>query len=125
MDGGRMNARDTLRALADGETIIDKDGFLWKVDEYDELVVKKLERERWIHSYSIFNGDCEIYKEYPLDFEQALRAMLDGKVVRSDLRPHLKQRFHDRRFEFNEDDDEWLDSYVPLEEQKAKWKVVE
>ncbi len=68
-----------------------------------------------------------IVEEYPLTFEQALRAMLDGKIVRCDLRLHLKQRFHDGCFEFKEDDadDEWLDSYFPYEEQKAKWKVVE
>lgn len=64
-------------------------------------------------------------EEYPLTFEQALRAMLDGKVVESNLHPHLKQRFNDGCFEYNGDDAEWRDSYFPLVEQKAKWKVVE
>ena len=36
-----MNARDTLRALADGKTIIGDNGYLWRIDEYDELVYRK------------------------------------------------------------------------------------
>lgn len=124
-----MNARDTLRALANGETIIDKDGFLWRLDEYDELVLRKPERERWARSYLIFNSNCEIYNEFPLTFEQALREMLDGKVVMCKEPFHgYAYRFHNGRFEDSHVNDcftKWEECGMPSFRQNSKWKVVE
>ena len=114
-----LTAREAMQALLDGKmlrkdevTIIPTEwGFQMQADDgaYKDIILR----------------DCEICKEYPLTFEQALRAMLDGKIVESDLNPNLKQRFYDGCFKYNGDDAEWRDSYFPLVEQKAKWKVVE
>lgn len=123
-----MNARDTLRALADGKTIIDKDGYLWKVDEYDELVLRKPERERWAHSYHIFNSNCEIYNEFTLDFEQALGEMLIGKTVMYETCEEYAYRFRNGRFESSCSDDEftkWDKCVIFTPMQEAKWKVIE
>ena len=123
-----MNARDTLRALANGETIIDKDGFLWRVDEYDDLVLRKPERERWVRSYLIFNSDCEIYNEFPLDFEHALIAMLDGRTVMRESSDEHAYRFRNGMFESSTKGDcftEWESCTMFASTQKAKWKVVE
>lgn len=122
-----MNARETLQALLDGKTIIGSSGHLWKLDEYDGLIYRKPEKKAWQESPMVFNGDCEVYEEYPLTFEEALRAMLDGKVVicnySSDARPH---RFHDGVFQFLYCNEKWSPAiWFEEKSQKAKWKVVE
>lgn len=126
-----MNARETLQALLDGKIIIDSSGYLWRLEEYDELVLRKPEGERWEHSHIIFNDDCKIYNEYPLTFEQALREMLDGKVVEVNV-PEANIRFSYRFnrelscFEFHPtSDDKWRMTKISECEQKSKWKVVE
>lgn len=125
-----LNARETMQALLDGETVI-----MWaqegcrvfvKLSE-DDMLVCRTDDETEYHEpkYTAFNHAESIYVEYPLNFELALRAMLNGKVVRSNYCPCLKQRFHDGCFESNDNGTEWRDTSFPYEEQKAKWKVVE
>ena len=123
-----MNARDTLQALLDGEIIIDSNGYLWRLDEHDELVQRKPEKERWEHSHIIFNDDCEIYNEYPLDFEHALIAMLDGRTVMRESSDEHAYRFRNGMFESSTKGDcftEWESCTMFASTQKAKWKVVE
>lgn len=121
-----MNARETFQALLDGETIIARDGSFWRLDEYNKLVLRKPERERWARSYSIFNNDCEIYNEYPLTFEQALREMLDGKTVMCEVFNDRKYLFSDGWFRFQYHDDEWIQAdWFEMRMRDAKWKVVE
>ena len=120
-----MNAREAMQALLDGKTLYDNIYRCWRMDDKGRLQMKWGDNGEWIESDTMWNDSCRIWEEYPLTFEQALRAMLEGKVVRSDLHPHIKQRFYDGCFEYNRDDAEWRDSYFPLGEQKSKWKVVE
>lgn len=123
-----MNARDTLRALADGKTIIGSNGYLWKLDEYDDLIQKKPEKKFWEHSQLVFNGDCEIHTDYLLDFEQALGEMLIGKTVMYENCEEYAYRFRNGRFESSCSDDEftkWEMCEVGSVMQKSKWKVVE
>ncbi len=121
-----MNAREAMQALLDGKTLCDNIGRCWKMDDRGKLQTRWDDNEKWIESDSIWNDSCRIWEKYPLTFEQALRAMLDEKVVSSDLYPRFRQRFHDGCFECKKDEDgEWMGSFFTLREQKAKWKVVE
>lgn len=121
-----MTARETMQALLDGKTLrYNRHGMdvRYKLDDKGNLLHIYEGNQMVLNSWTL--SDLEVYEEYPLTFEQALRAMLDGKIVKSDCYPLLKQRFHDGCFEYNEDDAEWMDSYFSFVEQKAKWKVVE
>lgn len=94
-----MNARETFQALLDGETIVGSNGYLWRLDDCDDLVQRRSVMEKWKESYIVFNGDCEIYREYPFTFEQALREMLKGKTMMYESCEEYRYRFHDGRFE--------------------------
>lgn len=122
-----MNARETLQALLDGKTIIGSSGHLWKLDEYDGLVHRKPEKKEWQESPMVFNGDCEVYEEYSLTFEEALREMLDGKIVMCNEPFPYAYRFHNGRFESAHVSDcftRWEQEGMPSFKQKSKWKVV-
>ncbi|MBP3386621.1 MAG: hypothetical protein J6K69_07210 [Candidatus Methanomethylophilaceae archaeon] len=125
-----LTAREAMQALLEGKTIYRR-GFDDSERKYMFKLSEKGQTVEWFDNgwmetmYIPLNGIEDVIEEYPLNFEQALRAMLDGKIVTSDLYPHLKQRFHDGCFEFKEDDAEWRDTYFAHVEQKAKWKVVE
>lgn len=117
-----MNAREAMQALLDGKvlrrgrvtTILTVWGLLIKVDNgtYEEIILE----------------DCEVVEEYPLTFEEALRAMLDGKVVKPEGYDDA-YRFRGE-FQFSVYADESKDVWDILEEfedcvQRGKWKVVE
>ena len=119
-----LNAREAMQALLDGKTLrYGPRDVCYKLDEDGDLVCTSKGVQNVLTVWTL--SDLEVYNEYPLTFEEALRAMLDGKIVGSDLYPRLKQRFHDGCFECKEDDAEWRDTYFAHVEQKAKWKVVE
>lgn len=69
-----------------------------------------------------------IVKEYPLTFEQALRAMLDGKTMMHENCGEYAYRFRNGRFESSCSDDEfteWEVCGVGSIMQTDMWKVVE
>ena len=120
-----LTAREAMQALLDGKGVIsDQDRLYWLTEE-DLLVF------RGVHGYVEFdlsemNQIVSIYEEspdYPLTFEEALKAMLDGKVVESQ-RCNNPTRFHDGRFEYL-CDDTWFFTDIQKFEQESKWKVVE
>ena len=120
-----LTAREAMQALLDGKGVIsDQDRLYWLTEE-DLLVF------RGVHGYVEFdlsemNQIVSIYEEspdYPLTFEEALKAMLDGKVVESQ-RCNNPTRFHDGRFEYL-CDDTWFFTDIHKFEQESKWKVVE
>lgn len=128
-----MNAKETMNALLGGETVImqSQEGYTVLVKLSEEgMLVCHTDDETEFHEplYTGFNHAEGIVEEYPLTFEEAIRAMLDGKVVvTNDLYPFFRQRFHDGHFEYKEEGEtEWMESYFPPCEQKGtKWKVVE
>lgn len=118
-----MNAKEAMQALLDGKVLrrggvtINPTvwGLLIKVDNgtYEEIILE----------------DCEVVEEYPLTFEGALRAMLDGKIVRckDEVFPGYVYRFHDNRFEDSHEKDyfmKWEPCTILPPAQKSKWKVV-
>lgn len=120
-----LTAREAMQALLDGKGVIsDQDRLYWLTEE-DLLVF------RGVHGYVEFdlsemNQIVSIYEEspdYPLTFEEALKAMLDGKVVESQ-RCNNPTRFHEGRFEYL-CDDTWFFTDIQKFEQESKWKVIE
>ena len=119
-----MTAREAMQALLDGKGVISDQDRLYWLTEQDRLVF------RGVHGYVEFdlsemNQIVSIYEEsldYPLTFEEALKAMLDGKVVKSQ-RCSNPTRFHEGRFEYL-CDDTWFFTDIQKFEQESKWKVV-
>lgn len=121
-----MNAREAMQALLDGKTMyLDKDKALYKFDCDGNLMVNASYTKGWV-PWLNFEG-IEIYEEYPLTFEQALTAMLDGKIVMCSEPFPYAYRFHNGRFESAHVSDcftKWEQEGMPSFKQNAKWKVV-
>lgn len=123
-----MNARETFQALLDGETIIGSNGYLWRLDDCDDLVQRRSVMEKWKETYIIFNGDCEIYKECTLTYKEAHFEMLKGKTVKCEMDERYAYRLHDDRFEsayYDDDFTEWSPCEISVFMRAVKWKVVE
>ena len=120
-----MTAREAMQALLDGKTLR-KDGVVitpavWGLlMKFNNGTCERITLE-----------DCEVVDEYPLTFEQALRAMLDGKIVevdRLDHKSNVSYRFNHESswFEFYAiSDGKWWMTHISECEQSCKWKVVE
>lgn len=123
-----LTAREAMQALLDGKILKDGDGRYWRMSDEGELQTKWEAKDDWIRAGSIWNGDCTIQEEYPLTFEQALTAMLDGKVVMcKELFNEYAYRFHNGRFESAHASDffpKWEQDDIPSYKQNSKWKVV-
>jgi len=122
-----MNGRDVMQALLDGKTMYrDKDKALYKFDCNGNLMVNAWYTKGWV-PWLNFEG-IEIYEEYPLTFEQALTAMLVGKVVVCEKNKWYAYRFHNGRFEDSHENNyftKWEECSILATVQKAKWKVLE
>ena len=119
-----MNAKETMQALLDGKTLrYNRNGMdvRYKLDDAGNLLQTHGCSYVVLRSWTL--ADLEVYEGYPLTFEQALREMLDGKVVESQ-RCNNPTRFHEGRFEYL-CDDTWFFTDIQKFEQKSKWKVVE
>lgn len=117
-----MTTEKAMKALLEGMTLR-KDGVVITPAEwgllmkFDDGTCSKIVLE-----------DCEVVNEYPFDFEQAVRAMLDGRIMTCDANDWYAYRFRNGVFESSRDWDyypmwERCSIYIPL--QEAKWKVVE
>ena len=127
-----MNAREAMQALLDGKTVyhqIGEDGIRHELKLADDgvLMVWYSFDQNWQHVPWSLNNMDGIVEEYPLTFEEAIRAMLDGKVVKCESSLSLRScRFHDGVFQFHCYDSEWVPlSWFEEKAQKSKWKVVE
>lgn len=126
-----LTAKEAMQALLDGKIVCQMDYDL----EYTHMF--KLSEKGWIverfndgwcaSSYPPLNDIEDAIEDdiekYPLTFEEALKAMLDGKVVESQ-RCNNPTRFHDGKFEYL-CDDTWFFTDIQKFEQESKWKVVE
>ena len=124
-----MTAGEAMQALLDGEIVYSRlygEIQKFKLSDNRMLLSWRDNPGRWEPTPWLLNSIEGVYSEYPLTFKEALIAMLDGKIVKNDLHPHLRQRFHDGCFEHSGDDGKWQDSFFSYGEQKTTlWKVVE
>ena len=123
-----MTAKEAMQALLDGRTLERDDPWcLVKLDDKGNLVkcdTKYPLKKREFKDFCTLIGTMNrTHEGYPLNFEQALREMLDGKVVESQ-RCNNPTRFHEGRFEYL-CDDTWYFTDIHKFEQESKWKVVE
>lgn len=111
-----LTTKEAMQALLDGKTL-----------RKDEITITPT---AWGLSMKSDNGtyeritlkDCEVVEEYTLTYKQALRAMLDGKVVENDYEFGI-YRF-DKGFEYSSIGG-WQPCVMGVTLQKFKWKVVE
>ncbi len=132
-----LTVREAMQAILDGKTIRIRNTwgtpYLKKLDGDGNLIqfCEKGSREEWFRADDFHLAEIfEEVEEFPLDFEGALRAMLDGEVVECGD----SDRF---RYRFNKESSciEWLNERFGTgiwtvgrfdnSEQRAKWKVVE
>ena len=122
-----LTARETMQALLNGKTLrYDRNGMdvRYKLDDAGNLLqthgCSYVELRSWTLS------GLEVYEEYPLTFEQALREMLNGKTVMCEAFNDRKYFFSDGWFRFQYHDDEWTQvDWFGMSMRDAKWKVVE
>ena len=117
-----MTAREAMQALLDGKVVVTDGHTRYVLNDkgYIGLDHGPIREEP---CGSFLNSVVKVIEGYPLTFEQALREMLDGKVVESQ-RCNNPTRFHEGRFEYL-CDDTWFFTDIHKFEQESKWKVVE
>ena len=115
-----MTTKKAMQALLDGKTL--RNG---------GVVITPAE---WGLLMKFDDGTCEkivlegykVVEKYPLDFEQALREMLNGKTVMCEVFNDREYFFSDGWFRFQYHDDDWLQTdWFEGRMRDAKWKVVE
>lgn len=119
-----LTAREAMQALLDGKTL--------KCEYTDEYY--KLDDTNLLHKnekgWSVLDSEMlsymDVYDEYSLTFEQALREMLNGKTVMCEVFNDREYLFSDGWFRFQYHDDNWIQAdWFEMRMRDAKWKVVE
>lgn len=124
-----MIAREALQELLDGKTLRTSDDNLYGIQN-GRLVISYNGGLNW-YTDSDLNEIEEVFEEFYLTFAQALRAMLEGRVVMSEssvAEIRLQYRFNGgcSCFEYRiGDEGDWKVTHIRESEQKSKWKVVE
>lgn len=131
MEGGRMTitAREALQALLEGKTLLTSDDNLYEIHN-ERLVISYNGGLNW-HTDSDLNEIEEVFEEFYLTFAQALRSMLEGRVVMSEssvaeIRLQYRFNYECSCFEYRMGDEgDWRVTHIRDSEQKSMWKVVE
>ena len=124
-----IDTTTALHLLLEGKTLCSSEGTLFRIHD-GSLNISFNDGLDW-HMSTELNDIEEVLEEFPLTFEQALRAMLDGKVVEVELpKVNLKLSYRFNRelscFEYHSTcDGKWGETQISESEQKSKWKVVE
>lgn len=130
VEGGRVNAREVMQALLDGQTVESVYG-KFKLEPNGEILHFYVNDEEWDVADMIFNdirAEFKIVEEYPLTFKEAMAEMLKGKKVKAEICENVES---ESEYYFGEDGT--LKSYHPEEGEctiikmtfHEKWKVVE
>ena len=130
-----INGWLVLNALTDGKIVkmFHKNGdriLKMEIDEEErETLVEKCGKE-WVPAVIdfnvLFNADCKITEDYDLTFEEAIRAMLDGKIVSSEHRPSYKIKFDKKFLSCGPYAEVWANcATFSTPEQEGMWRVIE
>lgn len=128
-----LTAREAMQALLDGKTL-ERDSPWYQIKLDDEGKVVACD-SRYLLEKGIGFADCHtlisdmdrIVGEYPLTFGEALRAMLDGRVVEPDYDGGLHHRFnkdHGCLEFYSKAEGAWNRCGLDVSEQEAKWRAV-
>ena len=118
-----------LHLLLEGKTLRSSDDMLYRMHN-GELAISYTDGLSW-HTGSNLNEIEEVLGEFYLTFAQALRAMIEGRVVMSEVpfdEIRLQYRFNCECscFEYRtRSDGDWNATHIGESEQKSMWKVVE
>lgn len=137
-----MKGEETLRALLAGKTLVSEVGTPYRLS--DGRLIHRLVGVKdkvgdfeidfsdvWTFAESSFNSimdrEFTVYEEeYPLTFKEALKEMLDGKVVGCEIDPHCIWRITEKGFEYQTEGVTWKRVLLIYPyEQKGKWRVVQ
>ena len=128
-----MTAKETMQALLDGETVYRQcavELHKFKLSDDGTLMNWYTSNGKWEPVPWMLNNIDGIYEEYSLTFKEALKAMLDGKTVESDVskrKYHLMNiyGYHETFVEVGDESCTTILTEIKLSEQIGKWKVVE
>lgn len=130
-----MNGIEAINAMAEGKivkvaykhedahTVIENDHF--RMDE--DVLVRGLGGEVWNEAHTKMRHfllcEFEEVNEYPLNFFEAMRAVDEGKAVKSNCYESLLYKKNEKGILIYADDG--CPATLWSEEIKAKWKIVE
>ncbi len=123
-----LTAKEAMQALLEGKTLLTSDNNLYEIHN-GKLVISYDWGFNWYTDPDL-NEIKEVFEEFYLTFAQALRAMLEGRVVMSEssvAEIRLQYRFNQECscFEYRiGDEGDWKVTQIRESEQKSKWKVV-
>ena len=129
-----MTAGEAMQALLDGEIVYCHSyGEIHKFRLSDDGTLQSWRDNlrRWESAPWLLNSIEGVFEEYTLTFKEALKAMIDGKIVESDVskrKYHLLSLYgHPETFvEVGEGESSTtILTEIKLSEQIGKWKVVE
>ncbi|MBQ7405290.1 MAG: hypothetical protein IJV90_02595 [Candidatus Methanomethylophilaceae archaeon] len=128
-----MTAEEAMQALLEGEVVYCYScGEIHKFRLSDEGKLQSWHDNPggWETTPWLLNSIEGVYDEYPLVFKEALKAMLDGKTVESDVskrKYHLMNiyGYHETFVEVGDESCTTILTEIKLSEQIGKWKVVE
>ena len=126
-----MTAREAMQAMLEGETVycsMNEVTHEFKLTDEGTIVARNPLLTGWLPVAWMLNGINGVVGEYPLTYEQAWIAMLDGKIVMCEANERYAFRFRDGVLEHSCQDDEftmWENGVVLMDMNGSKWKVVE
>lgn len=125
-----MKGRATLNALFEKKTLVAPEGAVYKMKDGVVLVNDGSDDEFRPSTISInnfLNVEFAIRNEYHLTFQEALKAMLEGKIVICQTDDSYVWRITENGLEIGiAYTPQWYSIFTINErEQKAKWRVME
>ena len=128
-----LNAKEAMQALLEGETIYCHNGedlHKFKLMDSGELWGWYTPYDTWERVPWLLNSIEGVYEEYSLTFKEALKAMIDGKVVESDVSKHRYHLmnvygYHETFVQVGDESCTTILTEIKLSEQIGKWKVIE
>lgn len=127
----QMKGEEALKALFENKTVIADWGDTYRMKN-GVLMFRHWDTDSFQPSTITINNFLgalfEVQEEYHLTFQQALKAMLDGKVVKCETSKCHLWRISEKGLEIAlaVEDLEWTSMYmISSYDQKAKWKVIE
>ena len=124
-----IDTTTAFHLLLEGKILRSSEGTLFRIHD-GKLTISFNDGLEW-HMSTELNDIEEVLEEFYLTFAQALRAMIEGRVVMSEVpfdEIRLQYRFNCECscFEYRtRSDGDWNATHIGESEQKSMWKVVE
>lgn len=129
-----MKGAETFKALAEGKTLYFPDAEISYKLTPDGVPMCKWDMDStWkkcdVLKHGVWEDECEIGEEYDLTFKEAMQVAINGHKIANDYSNAFAYRFNDKGELLGGNITQNGLFYdlcdVPIEEIRAKWKVVE